>query len=115
VSLLEICTIKIFTANGGCTLTSAECRYSVRIWLARICSGLGFIGQISKRHHFAAQSLRSVTQPAQIFEELIFGVFTLSSRDWFAPKPNSSADFTNALVNEASDIPEIKVFGERRL
>jgi hypothetical protein len=73
VSLLEICTIKIFTANGGCTLTSAECRYSVQIWKARICSGLGFIGQISKRHHFAAQSLRSVTQPAQIFEELIFG------------------------------------------
>ncbi len=28
---------------------------------------------------------------------------------------HSSADFTNALVNEASDIPEIKVFGERRL
>ena len=28
---------------------------------------------------------------------------------------HSSADFTDALVNEASDIPEIKVFGERRL
>ena len=28
---------------------------------------------------------------------------------------HSSADFTNALVNEASGIPEIKVFGERRL
>jgi len=28
---------------------------------------------------------------------------------------HASADFTNALVNEASDISEIKVFGERRL
>ena len=28
---------------------------------------------------------------------------------------HSSADFTDALVNEASDIPEHKVFGERRL
>ena len=28
---------------------------------------------------------------------------------------HSSADFTDALVNEATDIPEIKVFGERRL
>jgi uncharacterized protein YjbI with pentapeptide repeats len=28
---------------------------------------------------------------------------------------HSSADFTDALVNEASDIPEMKVFGERRL
>ena len=28
---------------------------------------------------------------------------------------HSSADFTDALVNEATDIPEHKVFGERRL
>jgi uncharacterized protein YjbI with pentapeptide repeats len=28
---------------------------------------------------------------------------------------HSSADFTEALVNEATDIPEHKVFGERRL
>ena len=28
---------------------------------------------------------------------------------------HSSADLTDALVNEATDIPEIKVFGERRL
>jgi uncharacterized protein YjbI with pentapeptide repeats len=28
---------------------------------------------------------------------------------------HSSADFTNALVNEATDIPEHKVFGERGL
>jgi uncharacterized protein YjbI with pentapeptide repeats len=28
---------------------------------------------------------------------------------------HSSADFTDALVNEATDIPERKVFGERRL
>lgn len=40
----------------GCTPTSAGCRYSVRIWKARICSGLDFIGHISKQLHFAAQS-----------------------------------------------------------
>ena len=28
---------------------------------------------------------------------------------------HSSADFTDALVNEATDIPERKIFGERRL
>jgi uncharacterized protein YjbI with pentapeptide repeats len=30
-------------------------------------------------------------------------------------RQHSSADFTDALVNEATDIPEHKVFGERRL
>jgi uncharacterized protein YjbI with pentapeptide repeats len=30
-------------------------------------------------------------------------------------RQHSSADFTDALVNEATDIPERKVFGERRL
>jgi uncharacterized protein YjbI with pentapeptide repeats len=28
---------------------------------------------------------------------------------------HASADFTDALINEGSDIPKIKVFGERRL
>jgi uncharacterized protein YjbI with pentapeptide repeats len=28
---------------------------------------------------------------------------------------HSSADFTDALINESTDIPEIKAFGERRL
>ena len=58
---------------SGCTPTSAGCHYSVRIWKARICSGLGFIGQVFKRLHSVAQSLGSVTQPVQILEARIFG------------------------------------------
>ena len=30
-------------------------------------------------------------------------------------RQHSSVDFTGALVNEATDLPQIKVFGERRL
>ena len=34
--------------------------------------GLAYIGQIFKGLHFAAQSLRSVTQPVRVLEVLIF-------------------------------------------
>lgn len=59
--------------RGKQWMHSAACRYSARIWEARICLGLAYSGQISRRLHFAVQSLRSVTQPAQIFEALISG------------------------------------------
>jgi hypothetical protein len=43
------------------------------IWKARTCLGLAYTGQIFKTLHFAAQSLRSATQPVRVFEVLIFG------------------------------------------
>jgi hypothetical protein len=64
---------------------------------------------------FAAQSFRSVTQPVRIFVVLICEDVHLIEQRLVAPSRRVSADFTDALVDEATDIPELKVFGERRL
>ena len=70
----ETCTTRTFVANSGCTPNSAACRYSVRIWKARICLGLGFIGQIFKRLHFAVQTWPSVMQLVRVSVVLICAV-----------------------------------------
>ena len=52
---------------SGLSLYGAQCD-GINLFSAH-----GYTGQTSKRHHFAAQSFRSVTQPVRIFVVLICG------------------------------------------
>ena len=52
---------------SGLSLYGAQMRWDKSFWAH------GYTGQTSKRHHFAAQSFRSVTQPVRIFVVLMCG------------------------------------------
>jgi hypothetical protein len=63
----------------------------------------GYIGQTSKKLHFAVQSLRSVTQLAQLFEALIFGGVRIKivngSCQFGHSRPHAESPYRNARMD----------------
>ena len=76
--------------------------------------GLGCTEQISRKLLFVAQIAFSYAAGAN-FRGADLRECSFYRAEIGLGRRHSSADFTDALVNEATDIPEHKVFGERRL
>jgi uncharacterized protein YjbI with pentapeptide repeats len=92
---------------------------NVSLWGAQ-CDGINLLGARLFRTDFQKASLRGADlafsyAAGASFRRADLRQCSLYRAEIGLSRRHSSADFTNALVNEASDIPEIKVFGERRL
>jgi uncharacterized protein YjbI with pentapeptide repeats len=89
------------------------------LWEAR-CDGIQLLGARLYRTDFQKASLRGADlafsyAAGASFRGSDMRGCSLYRAEIGLSRRHASADFTDALVNEASDIPEIKVFGERRL
>ena len=92
---------------------------NVSLWGAQ-CDGINLFGARLFRTDFQRASLRGAELAFSYAAGASFRGADLRECSLYRAeiglgRRHSSADFTDALVNEASDIPEIKVFGERRL
>jgi len=84
------------------------------------CDGLNLFGARLHRTDFQKASLRGAELAFSYaaganFRGADLRECSLYRAEIGLSRRHSSADFTDALVNEATDIPEHKVFGERRL
>jgi uncharacterized protein YjbI with pentapeptide repeats len=84
------------------------------------CDGINLLGARLQRTDFQKASLRGAELAFSYaaganFRGADLRECSLYRAEIGLSRRHSSADFTDALVNEASDIPETKVFGERRL
>jgi uncharacterized protein YjbI with pentapeptide repeats len=84
------------------------------------CDGINLLGARLYRTDFRRASLRGAELAFSYaaganFRGADLRECSLYRAEIGLSRRHSSADFTDALVNEVSDIPEIKVFGERRL
>ena len=89
------------------------------LWGAR-CDGIQLLGARLFRTDFQKASLRGAElafsyAAGASFRGADLRECSLYRAEIGLSRRHSSADFTDALVDEATDIPERKVFGERRL
>ena len=89
------------------------------LWGAR-CDGIQLLGARLFRTDFQKASLRGAELAFSYAAGANFRGADLRECSLYRAeiglgRRHSSADFTDTLVNEATDIPERKVFGERRL
>ena len=89
------------------------------LWGAR-CDGIQLLGARLFRTDFQKASLRGAELAFSYAAGASFRGSDLRGCSLYRAeiglgRRHSSADFTDALVDEATDIPERKVFGERRL
>jgi uncharacterized protein YjbI with pentapeptide repeats len=92
---------------------------SLSLWGAQ-CDGINLLGARLFRTDFQKASLRGAELAFSYAAGASFRGADLRECSLYRAeiglgRRHSSADFTDALVNEASDMPCIKVFGERRL
>ena len=106
---------KTSAAEIGITLTSRVSHYS-----GRSCDGIQLLGARLYRTDFQKASLRGADLAFSYAAGASFRGSDMRGCSLYRAeiglgRRHSSADFTDALVDEATDIPERKVFGERRL
>jgi uncharacterized protein YjbI with pentapeptide repeats len=93
---------------------------NVSLWGAQ-CDGINLFGARLFRTDFQKASLRGAELAFSYAAGASFRGADLRECSLYRAEiglrrsRHASADFTDALVNEATDIPEHKVFGERRL
>jgi uncharacterized protein YjbI with pentapeptide repeats len=92
---------------------------NVSLWGAQ-CDGINLFGARLFRTDFQKASLRGAELAFSYAAGASFRGSDMRGCSLYRAeiglgRQHSSADFTDALVDEATDIPERKVFGERRL
>ena len=110
---------KLDAAAQAASKLSPEFKEKLSLYGAQ-CDGINLFGARLYRTDFQRASLRGAELAFSYaaganFRRADLRECSLYRAEIGLGRRHSSADFTDALVNEASDIPEIKVFGERRL